>query len=454
MSEKCVVIRSLVRTRNKESGLASTAKVFRTETFDHKIWRWGATWMSRFWGTVGWSLFNQGWFKSRAVSSRKQGHRVSTLGLATTIGLICRQCRMHVALRSTYPFFSPPALAEWRSASLSALPLVRRTSRYASARKNLRLASHPFCFSLKSRLCLSSIFLLAQLRGVFAVGILSLVSFSAVAGELVIDKQLKMIPKEQKAELSTEGGLQSEKSQPVVRDKRILDAAKMYEKYFLGQMMKAMRSTVNKSELEKPSMGEGIYREQLDDQYVDSWGERGGIGLADMIHDELVGKAEMMKLRRQAMRASKGKARTPMALTDRDVLTVRKLPSVKNANQDSAVETVLVSLGKTTSRPEDGPESVRSPWAGVVQAVRADNGKVIIEIRASKSPREPERQVELAYDGVPFEVTAGAVLQAGQVIGHLGKGARGILLRQTLVQAAKAPGTTMDSELGREIESE
>ena len=451
MSEKCVDVQSTQRTRNNESGLASTAKVFRTETFDHKIWIWGATWMSRLWGTVGWSLFNQGWFKSRAVSSRKQGHRVSTLGLATTIGLICRQCRMHVALRSTYPFFLQPALGKSRAASL-ATSFGRAT--YLTVRL-LPLSRPPR---------ISSIFLLAQLRSVsiaenfsrksrfiFTFAILLISSLPVFAGELVIDKQLKMIPKAEAATPES-SSLEASKPQPVVRDKRILDAAKMYEKYFLGQMMKAMRSTVNKSELEKPSMGEGIYREQLDDQYVDSWGERGGIGLADMIHDELVGKAEMMKLRRQALRASKGKTRTPMALTDRDVLKIRKLPSVKDADAGRTVETVLVSLGKTTARPEDGPESVRSPWAGVIESVKSENGKVVLGIMTSKTATEPVRQIELAYDGVPFEVTVGDVLQAGQVVGHLGKGARGILLRQTLVQVAKAPGTTLDRQFDEQAE--
>lgn len=275
-----------------------------------------------------------------------------------------------------------------------------------------------------------------------AVIFLAATPVKAQEGEagLQINKQLQMVPKNE-----SPGVEKTEKPQPVVRDPRVLNAAKMYEKYFLGQMMKAMRSTVNRSELEKQSMGEGIYREQLDDQYVDSWGERGGIGLADMIHDELVGKAEMMKLRRQAMRAAKGKVRTPMALTDRDVLKIRKLPGVKNVG-GASVETLLVSLGRTTARPEDGPESVRSPWAGRISSIRSENGKVVIGLDTATESNGPSvgstapRKVELAFDGVTFDVTEGAVVKAGQTIGHLGQGARGILVRQTLVQAAiKSP---------------
>jgi len=374
-------------TRKPKFGLASTAKVFRSETCEHKIIEWGTTWMSRPLGKVGWSLFNQGWFKSRAVSSRKQGHRVSTLGLATTLGLICKQRRMRVWLRSTNPFFSP-----------------------------------------------------------FFLGVTVLVFIAAAPASA---EKPPTPPLREPAV-----------NEPPVRDPRVLDAAKMYEKYFLGQMMKAMRSTVSKSELEKPSMGEGIYREQLDDQYVDSWGERGGIGLADMIHDELVGKAEMMKMRRQAMKDARKKMaarasgdtseenRPGMALTDRDVLKVRRLPSApRSESSDSTAslvhETILVSLAPTKTRAVDGPESVRSPWAGRIESVRSDNGKVVLGLLTTSDPgagaglekeTAPARKVELAFDGVTISVTVGDLIQAGQTLGHLAPGARGIIVRQTLVQ--------------------
>jgi flagellar protein FlgJ len=290
-------------------------------------------------------------------------------------------------------------------------------------------------------------------------------SLHAAAQDLSISKQLKMSADQTRtqARMNAEANPELtpvskvEKPTPVVRDKRVLDAAKMYEKYFLGQMMKAMRSTVAKSDLEKTSMGEGIYRDQLDDQYVDSWGERGGIGLADMIHDELVGKAEMAKMRRKAMKAAHGKVRTPMALTDRDVIKVRTLPSVKAAGDPASgekpaemIQTVLVTLDKTTARPGDTPESVRSPWAAKVTGIRDDAGKVILRMETIPTEKEPSRKIELAFDGVPFEVTEGAVVQAGQTVGQLAKAARGILLRQTLVQGAIKPRLEAGLAIGSE----
>ncbi len=343
----------------RKTGLASTAKVFRFEAEDHKIEERGATWMWHLWGTVGWSSFNQGWFKSRAVSSREQGHRVSALGKATSLGFICEKRRMRIALRSTYPFFF----------------------------------------------------------GLTFVG-LQIFHLNTSLAETEVPKQASM---------------EQAKATPVVRDQRVLDAARMYEKYFLNQMVKAMRGTVSYSDLQKPSMGEEIYRDQLDDQYVDSWTESGGIGLADMIHDELMGKAEMAKRRQEAYRQARAQgkqARTPIALTDRDVLHVRRLPGLASSGLGAAkagTETVLVSLAKTRQAKADGPEAVRLPWDATVDNVKSEGGKVLLGLVVAGP-----RKVEMAFDGVTADVTSGQALRAGQIVGHLSPQARGILIRQEI----------------------
>ncbi|HMN67609.1 MAG TPA: rod-binding protein [Bdellovibrionales bacterium] len=72
------------------------------------------------------------------------------------------------------------------------------------------------------------------------------------------------------------------------QDAQLKDAAKMYETYFLNQMVKAMRSTVDREEgLMKPNFAEKIFSEQLDNQYVDGWANKGGVGLADMIYGQI-----------------------------------------------------------------------------------------------------------------------------------------------------------------------
>lgn len=70
--------------------------------------------------------------------------------------------------------------------------------------------------------------------------------------------------------------------------KKIRDVAELYEKQFLRDMVKQMRATVPTNEMFKASFAEGYFREQLDQEYVEKWGDKGGIGLGDMIYNQLL----------------------------------------------------------------------------------------------------------------------------------------------------------------------
>jgi peptidoglycan hydrolase FlgJ len=78
---------------------------------------------------------------------------------------------------------------------------------------------------------------------------------------------------------------------PEVRLKRqeeqLHEASKLYEQHFMREMMKAMRQAIPESDLQPKGMGERIYSEQLDHQYVDQWSNRGGVGLADLIYTNI-----------------------------------------------------------------------------------------------------------------------------------------------------------------------
>lgn len=71
-------------------------------------------------------------------------------------------------------------------------------------------------------------------------------------------------------------------------ESKLKQASQMYEKQFLNEMVKAMRNSVNHST--PPTFAESIYRGELDDQYVDKWVEKGGVGFADLIYNDLVNK--------------------------------------------------------------------------------------------------------------------------------------------------------------------
>jgi Rod binding domain-containing protein len=74
------------------------------------------------------------------------------------------------------------------------------------------------------------------------------------------------------------------------RDPKMLEAARSFENQFIRQMIVEMRKTVPKDELLGESMTESVFRDQLDGEYADSWVNKGGIGLADMIYDQLYEK--------------------------------------------------------------------------------------------------------------------------------------------------------------------
>ncbi len=108
---------------------------------------------------------------------------------------------------------------------------------------------------------------------------------------------------------------QASKSMDVsAAEKQLRDVASLYEKQFLREMLKQMRSTVTESELMPSSFGEKYYREQLDHQYVESWGDSGGIGLGKMIYDQLMDRYG----ERLGIRVPREKLKGPLPLKQQD----------------------------------------------------------------------------------------------------------------------------------------
>jgi len=97
-------------------------------------------------------------------------------------------------------------------------------------------------------------------------------------------------------------------------EKQLRGVAELYEKQFLREMVKQMRTTVGESTLMPASFAEKYYREQLDEQYVESWGDRGGIGLGKLIYDQLIFRyGEMM-----GIKVPQGKPSGPLPMSQKD----------------------------------------------------------------------------------------------------------------------------------------
>ncbi|MES3036468.1 MAG: rod-binding protein [Bdellovibrionota bacterium] len=175
------------------------------------------------------------------------------------------------------------------------------------------------------------------------------------------------------------------------------DAAKMYEKQFLGEMVKAMRTTVQESGLVNVSNGEKIFKQQLDDEYVDQWTNKGGIGMADMIYDQL-----MQKYGGQNIQV---KPKGPLDMKDAAVF------------KGSAVMPKAGQTDITFSRPAGSKDivSVQSPWDGVLRektSLGSDGYLLKIDHADGLSSR-------LSFRGTAGTLEKGQKIQAGQKIGLL-----------------------------------
>jgi flagellar protein FlgJ len=66
-------------------------------------------------------------------------------------------------------------------------------------------------------------------------------------------------------------------------DPEVLKAAEGLETMFLDYMMKTMRQTIPKNDMDMESPATDIYRGMLDSEYAQKAAHRGGIGLSDQI---------------------------------------------------------------------------------------------------------------------------------------------------------------------------
>ena len=194
----------------------------------------------------------------------------------------------------------------------------------------------------------------------------------------------------------------AERQQAPPRNAKVDEVAKMYEKQFLREMFKAMRQTVKPAD--DPSMAENIYRAQLDEQYVDAWGEQGGIGLSNIIYDQIMeryfGQGASQGLRKQG----------PVKLTDRDVVSVARVKQTPAAGNQ-------VPLQLEVKPSETGqPAKIQAPWdAKVLQTTKIEGGKQAITLEHGEGLRST-----LVFEGTPTaETKVGDSIAKGQTIGVL-----------------------------------
>lgn len=212
------------------------------------------------------------------------------------------------------------------------------------------------------------------------------------------------------------------KSQPMALQKqspssqeiegKVRSAAEMYEKHFLREMVKAMRKTVSHGGLVKKNMAEKIFSEKLDGEYVDVWGKKGGIGLSDVIYEQVMQRfGQQMGVRGKSVARPQG----PINLKESS-MTV--LPQSQSSTK--ALEFKVKKLQKTQEVKE-----VLSPWSGMlVDARRLESGHVLGRVEHDQGLVS-----ELIFKGSLADSRPGDMLRSGQTIGLLGPEAEGFFWR-------------------------
>jgi flagellar protein FlgJ len=131
----------------------------------------------------------------------------------------------------------------------------------------------------------------------------------------------------------------------------------MYEQVFLKQMIGAMRDAVPKSDLVKESMGERIYKDQMYDKYVEQWSNAGGVGLGDLIYDQIIEKFGPQEKQIRPM--------GPVPLKTGKTFEIENLSGKNKAEGQSGAMLLKFKPGKNL-RQNFEPLQIISPWEGEV----------------------------------------------------------------------------------------
>lgn len=211
-------------------------------------------------------------------------------------------------------------------------------------------------------------------------------------------------------------------------EQKLRDVSDMYEKHFLREMMKAMRSTVHEGGFVQSNQAEKIFKEQLDEQYVEKWGSRGGIGLSDMIYKQLMDKFGVM----MGIKAPVVKPQGPLPLDAKSEYRVN--PFQHPGKQHSLSYRIDVSVeNKGTEK------NVKAPWDGVLigKKTLADE-QTLVEVGHDNGLKS-----QMVFKGSLSKISTGEKLQAGDTLGFLSSEAKSLYWT---VESAEEPGPEPVSE--------
>jgi flagellar protein FlgJ len=194
---------------------------------------------------------------------------------------------------------------------------------------------------------------------------------------------------------------------PEQQDQKLKQVSDLYEKQFLREMMKAMRSTVHESGFIKSSQAEKIFREQLDQEYVEKWGAKGGIGLADMIHNQLLDKYGAQLGIRPAVERPRG----PIKLDEKSNFRAQ---TMKPPTSTTDLQKMSFEFFKEEGA-KDEPTDLMMPWSGkILGQYRLDQDENLLHFEHDNGI-----QSKISFRGIAKTLPPQSMIEAGAPIGVL-----------------------------------
>lgn len=198
--------------------------------------------------------------------------------------------------------------------------------------------------------------------------------------------------------------------EPKSPEQQLRDVSNMYEKHFLREMMKSMRSTVQESGFIKTNQAEQIFRGQLDEEYVEKWSDKGGIGLSDLIYDQMVERFGPQLGLKKPVEKPVG----PIQVNERSNYQGMVRPQKSEGRLQYNFKIAELDL------KED--RSVKVPWAGTLLN------------KTALGPEENLYEIEhdnglksrLYFKGLS-NISTGTKMQAGETLGLLGVDAKNLV---------------------------
>lgn len=207
--------------------------------------------------------------------------------------------------------------------------------------------------------------------------------------------------------------LRSQAPTPAEQDAKLREVAQGFEEQFLKQIVKGMRSTVQEAGLIKTGMAGEIYRGDLDNEYVKNWLGKGGVGLADLIHQQLLARyGEQLGIRPPAE-----PLRGPLPLREKDQLHQLKQITGQSSSSQPGLQLRM-------SRPAEANQLL-APWSGNVLGVqRLDDAFSLVRMG-----HEQGWESQLVFGGQPRPGLENQTVEGGSVIGDLSPGGKEIQWR-------------------------